>query len=128
MKETQIGRQYTQMSKVNIIYIYIYNHKNYLQQQAGQSLGIQSACIASSSSSSNDIISKTGIKPINPLITKQFLIRFLVESENIKHKQNTGDTLGKYQGNVTNEHVRILRPFVSFVPSINERHKNIESR
>ena len=66
--------------------------------------------------------------PINPLITKQVLIRFLVESENIKHKQNTSDTLGKYQGNVTNEHVRIIRPLVYFVPRINEMHKNIEPR
>ena len=67
MKETQIGRQYTQMSKANIIYIYIYiyiyNHKNYLQQQAGQSLGIQSACIASSSSSSNDSFQKQESNP-----------------------------------------------------------------
>ena len=63
MKETQIGRQYTQMSKASIIYIYIYNHKNYLQQQAGQSLGIQSACIASSSSSSNDSFQKQESNP-----------------------------------------------------------------
>ena len=49
------------------------------------------------------------------LITKQVLIRFLLESENIMHKQNMSNTLGKYQENVTNEYIRIIRFLVSFV-------------
>ena len=126
MKETQIGRQYTQMSKASIIYIYI-TTKTTCSNKPGNHWAYNLPVLHLHRPLPMTVF-KNRNQTHNPLIKKQFLIRFLVESEDIKYKQNTGDTLGKYQGNVTNEHVRILRPVISNTETYIEGDKGRQKR